>query len=97
MSDHPIPILWQNKIYKLFRCLSDLSSLYYIVDAVAPCHPFEMNLRFASDLPVNSYLDVEDQFAFFCSDLHGLYQIKEFSLLLSLQKRPHIDHDLLSI
>ena len=71
MSDHPIPILWQNKIYKLFRCLSDLSSLYYIVDVVAPpLYPFGMNLRFASDLLVDSYLDVEDQFAVFCSDLH---------------------------
>ncbi len=96
MSDHPIPELWQNKIYKLFRSLSDLYSLYYIVDAVA-LPPFEMNLRFASDLPVNSYLDVADQFAFFCSDLHRLDHIKEFSLLFSLQKRPHIDHDLLPI
>ena len=84
MSDHPIPILWQNKIYKLFRCLIDLYSLYYIVDELPPLYPFGMNLRFASDLPVDSYLDVEDQFAIFCSDLQGLDPLKEFSLLLSL-------------
>ncbi len=94
MSDHPIPLLWQNKIYKLFRSLSDLYSLYYIVDAATAMYPFEMNLRFASDLPVNSYLHIEDQFAHFCTDLHGFEHGKQFSLLLSLQKIPNIDDDL---
>ena len=58
MSDHPIPILWQNKIYKLFRSFSDLYSLYYIVEAAAGMYPFEINLRFASYLRIYSDLHI---------------------------------------